>query len=496
MDCYYSKRRTNRKIELAIEEQQRELSALNNANVDLRKNNKSLKTELENLSNKPKKLEAVAEVGDDKNERTSASNYGIISGASFMQDITDEVDLKDVIENMPGESSNTELQQKPAGKVDLKDADAGNKKSKKKTQPKISIPPPPPPNTDKKICLNCEIVNDDNAEKCFVCGKKNFKKYEESSNAKAVSSNANATSKEEESNEDFIAILISDLMLLTEMTKKDDLTIINKIKEYKEKYIDRFNAEIVPKLETINSSLIKLKSLKPKGFESHKIMKEVIPKEIKDVSDFISKKSLLENHYSGLYLILLFLFYQKRDLLISIIDNHKNLSEDKKTQININIVGHLLEDIQKYVNPPTDAQIENCQIITTNLISIREHMKNDVNTEYEQLKYLEFIDEISNQTINIVKDNIITLAFLIFTNHEIFTSINKLVYEILQELMAKYDKNKSDSLVALMSLCEITYAIFKIYNLSHAIAMGSKKAGTKRGGKRNLRKTRRNRKRQ
>jgi hypothetical protein len=472
-------------IELAIEEKQRELSALNDANINLRKNNKSLKTELEKMSNKPENLEAVAEVDDDKSGRTSASNYGLTSGASFMQDMTD------AIEKMPGESSN-ELQQNPKVQVKLKDA--GNKKTKKNTsQLKISMSPQ---NTDKKICLECGFVNDDNADRCVICWKKNFKKFEESSNANAESSNANATFKEEESNEDFIATLVSDLTIIAEMLRTKNLELKDKFEEDKKEYIHRFNEEIIPKLETINANLIELKSI-PKGGKIALFQKKgEISTKITELSGFISKKSLLEKKYSALYLILLFLFYQKRDLLLNIIQNHESLSQEKKIIIDIDVVRHLLEDIKKYINPPTDAQIENCVAISTNIKLIFEHINKDVKTKSENRDYLRFIEETSNQTINIIKDNIITLAFLILTNHKIIMTINSSIFELLSKYVENVNKNRSEPLLKFMYFCQTTNLIFKINNLSHAIAVGSKKAGTKRGGKRNLRKTRRNKKRQ
>lgn len=284
---------------------------------------------------------------------------------------------------------------------------------------------------------------------------------------------------------------------------------------------DLLKHEFIPILKTINGYFQEIK--KSNTNKGSLLTKPTITKILQEISlkttelmEFDLKNGLLEKGYSGLYLLFLLMFSKSTDptLLSDIDTNYKKLSEDKQKLINIGIITDLLEDVTKYTKTPTKAQITICNRIVENIKSINGHIKNSYNDPLKYRLDIDFIKTISMTTLKIMNENIITMAFLLFTKYnDNFIKFSELIKNIIEntnKLFVPPLPGKPPLLILLINFCQNIKTSFIYISPEEGYALAMKNAQkeegkkqlqeamknieTETGGKRNVRKTKKIRK--
>jgi hypothetical protein len=257
---------------------------------------------------------------------------------------------------------------------------------------------------------------------------------------------------------------------------------------------DLLKHEFIPILKTINGYFQEIK--KSNTNKGSLLTKPTITKILQDISlkttelmEFDLKNGLLEKGYSGLYLLLLLMFSKSTDptLLSDIDTNYKKLSEDKQKLINIGIITDLLEDVTKYTKTPTKAQITICNRIVENIKSINGHIKNSYNDPLKYRLDIDFIKTISMTTLKIMNENIITMAFLLFTKYNDnfikFSELIKNIIENINKLFVPPLPGKPPLLIILINFCQNIKTSFIYISPEEGYALAMKNAQKEEGKK-------------
>ena len=537
-----------KEVELKIQFKEYELNEKNisseQSNKQLKETNRLLKQESEqtikNLKDHNKTLTKTIEqlqtklVGQGKNEHVTAF-------AEEMQSVSVPEIKIDEVKPKPKSKSKKE---KPI--LYLEDP--------------FQLPAPPPQNqfltktlektnSDENNCEKCGYhLNDTNAKECGLCkatllsdekiesipGQSEVTLSDEKtesiqeiqstienikSDLKKSKKNINSTS-----NDEFIERMNRDLI---EVNLEDE-DIISDFTEDKFKFI-QYTYVILENVQTI-LSFFKSVPQKPLPNANSLLLKvsNKIYEKVEVFSKFDFKPSLFEKRFSGLYLFMLLLLSEiiedrKVDIDINIDEKYKILSEKLSKEedvkpINIDFIKEFLENIRKYTKPPTKNHIKECNKIIERINAINGIIKRALKPSSKTPIDIIDIETESDSIFHSMQENILTIAFLIVTKKDIsknFKDFDTLILNITTNAKAFFVAPQPpvpQSLARLIIFCRNVHMTFvigkpsdkkeakseeqKAKETKDAVTNALQAIGTKKGGKRNLRKTRRNRKRQ
>jgi len=415
-------------------------------------------------------------------------------------------------------------------------------------------------NSDTKTCEKCGYnLNDANAKECLICEEKllsdekieyvpgqsevtlSDEKIEyvpgqsevtlsdektESTNEKINSypkkskENINSTSNDEfieRMNRDLIEVNFEDEDIISDFATDKNLFIQN----------TKF---IVIQVQII---LTYFKAVSQKSIQKDKIglssFSDKIHEDVQTLSKTDFRPSLFEKKFSGLYLFMLLLSSEiiedtKVDININIDEKCTILYEKLSINVSKNVytkdidfLKEFLENIRKYTKHPTKKQVTECNKIIERINVINGIMKRALKSSSKTHIDIDIETE-SDSIFHSMQENILTIAFLIVTKKDIsknFKELDTLIINITTNAKAFFVAPQPPvpkSLARLIIFCRNVHMTFvigkpsdkkeakseeqKAKETKDAVTNALQAIGTKRGGKRNLRKTRRNRKRQ